>query len=95
MSEEAPTENVVFVGKKPLSSYILAAITQLNEGAKRIVLKARGRAISRAVDIAEILRKRLGFNLEVKDIKTGTETLTTPDGKQINVSAIEIVLERQ
>jgi len=51
-------ENIVFVGSKPLMSYIVAAVTQLNRNPDEVILKARGRAISRAVDVAEVLRTR-------------------------------------
>jgi len=87
------SENVVYVGSKNVMNYVLACITQLNQGAKKIVLKARGKAISRAVDVAEVLRNRFSLGLEVKDVSIGTEKMQAPDGKEINVSAIEIVLE--
>ncbi len=87
-------ENVVFIGNKPVMNYVLAAVTQLNSGAEEVVLKARGRAISRAVDVAEILRNRFMTGLEVKDIKIGTETIETSEGNAANVSAIEIVLSK-
>ncbi|HDI10182.1 MAG TPA: RNA-binding protein, partial [Euryarchaeota archaeon] len=51
----AQEENVVYIGGKPVMNYVLAVITQFNEGGDRVVLKARGRAISRAVDVAEIV----------------------------------------
>jgi len=88
-------ENVVFIGNKPVMNYVLAAVTQLNSGADEVVLKARGRAISRAVDVAEILRNRFMTGLEVKDIKIGTETIETSEGNTANVSAIEIVLTKK
>jgi len=75
-------------------SYVLACVTQLNSGADEIVLKARGRSISRAVDVAEILRTRFMNDLKVKDIKIGTETINTSEGDTANVSAIEITLSR-
>jgi len=88
-------ENVIFVGNKSIMNYVLACVTQINQGAKSIVIKARGKAISRAVDVAEVLRNRFALGLDVKDVKIGTEKLKAPDGKEINVSAIEIVLEKK
>ncbi|PIV69663.1 MAG: DNA-binding protein Alba [Euryarchaeota archaeon CG01_land_8_20_14_3_00_38_12] len=82
-------ENTVFIGSKPTMNYVLAVVTQFNSG-DEVVLKARGRAISRAVDVAEIVRNRFVSNAKVKDIKIGTEPLTTEEGKTTNVSSIEI-----
>ncbi len=89
-------ENVVFIGNKPVNSYVLACVTQLNEGADRIVLKARGRAISRAVDVAEVLRRRFMKDLiEIEDIQISTEQIETREGNVSNVSAIEITIRKK
>jgi len=85
-------ENTIFVGNKPPMSYVLAVVTQFNGGSDEVVIKARGRAISRAVDTAEITRNRFVTNAKVKDIKIGTETITNEEGKSSNVSSIEISL---
>jgi len=85
-------ENTIFVGNKPPMSYVLAVVTQFNGGSDEVVIKARGRAISRAVDTAEITRNRFVQNAKVKDIKIGTETITNEEGKSSNVSSIEILL---
>ncbi|MET1124817.1 MAG: DNA-binding protein Alba [Archaeoglobaceae archaeon] len=89
------SENVVFVGSKPVMNYVLATLTMLNEGANEVVLKARGKAISRAVDVAEIVRNRFMTNVDVKDIKIDTEELESADGRRVNVSTIEIVLAKK
>jgi DNA-binding protein len=73
-------------------SYVLACVTQLNRGASEIVVKARGRAISRAVDVAEVLKNRFLKGVGIEDVKIGTEVITTAEGKDINVSAIEITI---
>lgn len=88
---EKSGENVVYIGTKPVMNYVLAAITQLNEGANSVVLKARGKAISRAVDVAEILRNRFMQNLTVQNITIGTEQIQGESGTA-NVSTIEITL---
>ena len=85
-------ENTIFVGNKPPMSYVLAVVTQFNNGSDEIIIKARGRAISRAVDTAEIARNRFMKNAEVKDIKIGTESMTNEEGRTSNVSSIEIYL---
>ncbi|MCS7130490.1 MAG: DNA-binding protein Alba [Archaeoglobaceae archaeon] len=83
-------ENVILVGKKPVMNYVLATITQLNEGAKEVVVKARGKAISRAVDVVEIVRNRFVPGLKLKGIEIDTEEIESQDGKKLNVSTIEI-----
>ena len=86
-------ENVIFVGNKPPMSYVLATVTQFNGGSDEVVIKARGRAISRAVDTAEIVRNRFIRDATVKDIKIGTESITNEEeGRTSNVSSIEIIL---
>lgn len=86
-------ENTVFIGSKPTMNYVLAVVTQFNSGSE-VVLKARGRAISRAVDVAEIVRNRFISDAKVKDIKIGTEPLTTEEGKTTNISSIEISMAK-
>jgi DNA-binding protein Alba len=86
-------DNVVFVGKKPTMSYVLAVITQFSEGAKEVHLKARGRSISRAVDVAEVVKNRFINELKRK-IDIGTEKITGEKGTDLNVSTINIVLSK-
>ncbi len=87
-------ESVVFVGSKPLMSYITACVTQLNRNPEELVIKARGRAISRAVDVAEVLRNRFMPDLVVHGIEISTEQVKTAEGNVANVSAMEITLVR-
>lgn len=87
-------ENAIFVGKKPVMNYVLAVLTQLNEGTKEVTVKARGKAISRAVDVVEIVRNRFVQGIKVKNIKIDTEELVSQDGKKVNVSTIEITIAK-
>ncbi|MEX2722022.1 MAG: DNA-binding protein Alba [Candidatus Wukongarchaeota archaeon] len=87
--------DVVYVGGKPTMSYVLASLTVFHGGCDQVILKARGRAISKAVDTAEIIRNRFLKDVEVKSIKISTETLKTAEGNEINTSAIEIVVARK
>ena len=81
------------MGNKPSMSYVLAVVTQFQSaGSEEVVIKARGRAISRAVDTAEIVRNRFIKNLNLKDIIIGTESITNEEGRTSNVSSIEIYL---
>ncbi len=85
-------ENVVYVGKKPTMNYVLAVVTQFNNGAKSVVLKARGKSINKAVDISEIVRNR--FISELKyEVTLGTEKITS-ENRESNVSSIEITLKK-
>ena len=91
--EKKTDDNVIYVGRKPPMSYVLAVVTQFNgNGSKDVILKARGRAISTAVDTAEIVRNRFVMNAKVKDIKIDTESMTNEEGRNSNVSSIEISL---
>ena len=87
-------ENIIYVGQKPPMSYVLAIVTEFkSNGLKEVIIKARGRAISTAVDAAEIVRNRFVIDAEVTDIKIDTESITTEEGRNSNVSSIEITLK--
>ncbi|KQC04872.1 MAG: RNA-binding protein [Methanoculleus sp. SDB] len=84
-------DNTVFVGNKPVMNYVLAVVTQFNNGADEVAIKARGKAISRAVDTAEIALNRFLEHVDKKEIITSTEVIDTDSGRT-NVSSIEILL---
>ena len=88
--------NAVLIGKKPVLNYVLACITIFHSGAKEISIKARGRAISRAIDVAEVVRRRFLPDVKVKRIGIGTDQMSPQEeGDSLtNVSTIEITLER-
>src|SRR4030042_1972998 len=74
-------ENVIYVGHKPPMSYVLAVVTQFQGiGSDEVIIKARGRAISTAVDTAEIVRNRFITDAKLKEIKIGTESITNEEG---------------
>ncbi len=87
-------ENTVFIGKKGTMSYVLAVVTQVNQGANEINIKARGRAISRAVDVAEIVKNKFVKELKVNNISIATEEIATDEGTPLKVSSIEIKLAK-
>lgn len=89
-----PESNIIYVGSKPVMNYVLAAITLFHGNVKEVLIKARGRAISRSVDVAEIIKNKFLTDIKVKSITTGTEMLKTEDGHELNTSTIEIILER-
>ncbi len=87
-------DNVIYIGNKSVMSYVLAVVTQFNMGlSDEVLIKARGRAIARAVDTAEVVRNKFMPGVEVKDIKIGTEQLVGEGGDKMNVSSMEITLK--
>ncbi|MEM0451490.1 MAG: DNA-binding protein Alba, partial [Nitrososphaerota archaeon] len=85
-------EAIVLIGRKPTMNYVLATTLPLNEG-RKVVVKARGRAISKAVDVVEVVRRRFVKDVQVENVKIGTEEgRVGSDGRPRNVSIIEIVL---
>ena len=85
--------NTVFVGRKPTLNYVPACMTLFKSGQEDVKVKARGRAISRAVDAVEVLRNRYMPDLQVSNITIGTEYLESEQTNQTsNVSTIEILL---
>jgi DNA-binding protein len=88
-----PNTNINYVGNKPPMNYVTAILAHLNsDNFTEVLLKARGNAISRAADVAEITHNRFLTNAEVKHIEIGTEVVTNEDGRKSNVSSIEICL---
>ena len=88
------SENTIFIGKKATMAYVLAVVTQANQGSTEVTLKARGKAISKAVDVAEIVRNKFISDIKVNDIKISTEEVTADQGDTLKVSAIEIMLKK-
>ena len=86
--------NTVYIGSKPVMNYVLAVITSFNSSdTKEVTLKARGRAITTAVDVAEIVRNRFMKEIDASKITIGTEEMQREDGTR-NVSTMEIKLTR-
>ena len=91
---EKKDESTVFVGSKPVMNYVLAVVTQFNNDNEEISIKARGRTISKAVDVAEIVSNRFMKTTKTSRINIGTEKIQGDSG-EINVSTIEIVMSNQ
>jgi len=88
-------KNTVFIGNKPLMNYVLAIVTQFNTtDTEEVLVKARGRAISTAVDVAEVTRNRFLPDMIYKEIKLGTDVVKREDGSDLKISSFEIVLSR-
>ena len=88
--------NAVLIGKKPIMNYVLACITFFHGGAKEVRIKARGKSISRAIDVAEVVRHRFLPDAKIKSIGIGTDQLPSEEqsNQTVNVSTIEITLMR-
>jgi len=87
-------ENVVYIGRKPVLNYCLAVMGTLQGEGDRVALKARGRAISTAVDVAEVTKNRFMQDLVVESIEIGSEELESMEGQKRNVSTMTIVLKK-
>jgi DNA-binding protein len=95
MPSPTSPEVTVYIGLKPTMTYVFQVITQLNSGAGPVLVKARGNAIARAVDVVEVIRRRfLEGQVEVGAIVIGTERLTNHGGRDANVSSISIPVTR-
>ena len=87
--------NIVYIGRKPVMAYCLAVMTTLKEDKSEVILMARGRAISKAVDVAEVVRNQFISDLAVKDISIGTEQMETEEGGTRNISNIAISMVKE
>jgi DNA-binding protein len=89
-------DNSIFVGSKPFMNYVTGVVMQFTtKNADEVIVKARGKFISRAVDVVEVAAKRfLEGNVKIKDIKIDSEEFENKEGKQVRVSTIEIVLSK-
>ncbi|HYK92498.1 MAG TPA: DNA-binding protein Alba [Thermoplasmata archaeon] len=85
----------VYIGTKPTMTYVFQVVAQLNSGAGPVVVKARGNAIGKAVDVVEVVRHRfLEGQVAIAQISIATERLVNREGREANVSAIAIPLRR-
>ena len=95
---EHEDSNIIYIGEKPFMNYVTGVITQFKTKAqKEVIIKARGKFISRAVDVAEVSAKKFlkEENIKVKDIQINSEEFENKEGRKVNVSTIDITLEKQ
>lgn len=85
--------DTVIVGGKPIMNYIVACITLLNAGRSEIKVRARGKNISKAVNVVEMLRRVFVKDLEIKNIEIGTDVLKDETGNERSISTISITLQ--
>lgn len=89
-------DNSIFVGEKPFMNYVTGVVIQFTtKGATEVIVKARGKFISRAVDVVEVVRNRfLKDQIALGDISLGSEEFKNKEGKDVRVSTIDIVLKK-
>lgn len=87
---ERSSPNTVFIGKKGTMAYVLGVMTQMNQGQTEVLIKARGKSISTAVDVAEVVKNKPENDVKIAEINTSTEAVTSSDGKNLRISSIEI-----
>jgi len=95
---EKTNDNVVFIGNRPFMNYVTAVVMQFtSQNEKEVIIKSRGKFISRAVDVAEVITKRFlkDQNVQVKDIKIDSEEFKNKEGKMVNVSTMDITLAKK
>jgi len=85
-------DHVVYVGSKEPIQYVLAVVTEFSSGSDTVTIKARGRAISIACDVAEIVRSRHVKDASYRDVKIATEMVQGDRGRHSKVTSIQIVL---
>ena len=87
-------DNSIFIGGKPFMNYVTGVVMQFTtKGADEVLVKARGKFISRAVDVSEVACKRfLNGQAKVKEVNIDSEEFENKEGKQVRVSTIEVVL---
>jgi DNA-binding protein len=87
---EKKTRDVIFVGTKPIMTYVTATLTQLS-AQPVVTIKARGQRITQAVDVSQMIVKRMNtVGYIIKDVRIASDSLLSQDGKTRNVSTIEI-----
>ena len=99
MTEETKKseENSIFIGGKPFMNYVTGVVMQFSQGAGEVTVKARGKFISKGVDVAEVARRKFldDKNVTTKNVKIGSEEFENKEGKLVNVSIIEIILKKE
>lgn len=87
-------DNTIYVGKKSLMAYVLAVVTQFNSGSNEVKIKARGKTISRAIDVTQVVKNRFLPGMQISDFKAETEELPNEDGTTSKVSSLTLTLTK-
>ena len=95
--EDGTSDNSIFIGSKPFMNYVTAVVMQFTtQKASEVKLISRGKFISKAVDVAEVARKKFlkELNIKVKEVKMDSEEFDSKEGKHVTVSTLDIVLSK-
>jgi len=92
--QKSEERDVIYVGTKPIMTYVSATLTQLSTR-ETVTIKARGKRITQAVDVSQMIMKRMdSVGYVISDVRISSDSLTSQDGKQRNVSTMEIDLSK-
>ena len=92
MAEQKDDDNIIFIGAKAPMNYVIAVLTEFKKN-HQVILKARGRTIGKAVETAEIVRKKFLTDVEVTVIKIDTEhIIDNKTQRPMDIPSIEIYL---
>ena len=98
IKDKKENDNVIFVGIKPFMNYVTGVVMQFqNKGQKEVIVSARGKFTSKAIDIVEVARRTFlkDENIKIKNIKIASEQFENKEGKRIYISSIEIFLIKE
>ncbi|MFH1210338.1 MAG: DNA-binding protein Alba [archaeon] len=97
MTVRRDEDHSVFIGGKPFMNYVTGVVMQFTtQNAKEVIIKARGKFISRAIDVTEVVRKRFLENqIDLKDIQVDSEEFENKEGRHVRVSTIELTLAKK
>ena len=88
------TRDVIFIGSKPIMTYVTATLTQL-ASLPMVTITARGKRITQAIDVSQMIVKRMDeVGFVINDVRTSSDSLTSEDGRVRNVSNIEIDIKK-
>ena len=92
---EEEKDNIIYIGIKPFMNYVTGVVMQFqNKGQDEVIVSARGKFISKAVDVVEVARRTFlkDEDIKIKNIGINSEQFENKEGKRIFVSTIEIKL---
>lgn len=86
--------NIVYVGSKPFMNYVTGVVMQFNSGMNKVIIKARGKYISRAVDIEEVVKNRFMQGVKLDSVKIGSDEFKNREGRTVRASTVELTLSK-
>jgi len=95
-TRSASDRNTVFIGSKPFMNYVTAVVMQFTtQNSDHVIIKSRGKFISKAVDVAEVVKRRfMTDQIANSEVKIGSESFENKEGRQVSVSTVEITMNK-